>query len=181
MCENVCVVCFGCVFALTIQTSMLRNSSQFFRVSNTREDFRTPTRRCSKLFAFLGPAKPGKMRIWNMFERPQTRIDGIRNHVGWKKSVDYVCSLSWRRWSGHLSTCCKQRHHNLCGHIPPVNWVVPQEAHSPPSSPWRGQLGKFTSLVELWTWLWTTVPQQETRFCHFVCCLGYIMPCKAVT
>ena len=44
---------------LTIQTSMLHNSSQFFRVSNTREDFHTSTRRCSKLFAFLGPAKPG--------------------------------------------------------------------------------------------------------------------------
>ena len=85
---------------------MLRNSSQFFRMSNTREDFHTSTRRCSKLFAFLGPAKPGKMRIWNMFERSQTRIDGIRNHVGWRKSVDFVCLLSWRRWSGHLSTCC---------------------------------------------------------------------------
>ena len=85
--------------------------------------------------------------------------------------------LSWRRWSGHLSTCCKQRHHNICGHIPAVNWVVPQEAHSPPSSPWRGQLGKFTCLVELWTWLWTTVPQQETNFCHCVCCLGMFRVC----
>ena len=111
-----------------------------------------------------------------MFERSQTRIDGIRNHVGWRKSVDYVCLLSWRRWSGHLSTCCNIVSNAITTYVvilPPVNWVVPQEAHSPPSSPWRVQLGKFTCLVELWTWLWTTVPQQETRFCHFVCCLGY--------
>ena len=52
-------IMFGLKFK-QFQTCMLHHSSQFFRVSNTREDFHTSTRRCSKLFAFLGPAKARK-------------------------------------------------------------------------------------------------------------------------
>ena len=155
---------------------MLRNSSQFFRVSNTREDFHTSTRRCSKLFAFLGPAKARKSadleHVW-----------AVRNKSWWNKTscgMEKICWLCVCLFACFLGGDGEDIWAHVVSNaiityvviIPPVNWVVPQEAHSPPSSPWRSQLGKFTCLVELWTWLWATVPQQETRFCHVVFCLG---------